>query len=80
MQQQQIQQLQLFLTKVESFIFQAVRLRITVQIKVLSIVQEKFLLRKLKIQQKQNRLSLKTQKLMEQHLPISFLLEKASLL
>ena len=80
MQQQQIQQLQLFLTKVESFIFQVVRLRITVQIKVLSIVQEKFLLRKLKRQQKQNRLSLKTQKLMEQHLPISFLLEKASLL
>ena len=55
-------------------------MRITVQIKVLSIVQEKFLLRKLKRQQKQNRLSLKTQKLMEQHLPISFLLEKASLL
>ena len=68
------------LMKVESFIFQVVRLRITVQTKVLSIVQEKFLLRKLKRQQKQNRLSLKTQKLMEQHLPISFLLEKASLL
>ena len=76
MQQQQ----QLFLTKVESFIFQVVRLRITVQIRVLSIVQEKFLLRKLKKQQKQNRLLLITQKLMEQHLPISFSLEKASLL
>ena len=43
-----IQQRQLFLMKVESFIFQVVRLRITVQTKVLSIVQEKFLLRKLK--------------------------------
>ena len=78
MQQQQIQQRQLFLMKVELFIFQAVRLRITVQIEVLSIVQEKFLLRKLI--RWQNRLSPKTQKRMEQHLPISFLLEKASLL